>query len=188
MSFDNIIVEATSGKKGTGKDWRTYQSYLADKDGAIMAAFADWVKTHCYATGEDGVFAEEKTAKTRAKLIETGTEQRRLHGDAYYAIQMLGFIKLQKSRGMRRVLISDLRFQVEYNLLCTAAAQGQFILRLYRIEAPRRNQLRIEREAAGDMALAKKLAEDASETELDTIAVPGGMFEIIHNDIDLVPV
>lgn len=178
----DFIVEATSGKKGTGKDYRTLQSYLSNPVGSVIVAFADWVKTHRYALGDEDAFSAEKSAATRANLIATGTEQRQKFGDAYYVLQMLGFIELQRSRGMRRVLIPDLRFEVEFLYLTTTAAQGKFTLLLYRMEAPERNRLRIERESGGDVNLGRQLAEDRSETELDIISKQSGLFQIVWND------
>ncbi len=182
LAQPKFIVEAFGGKKGTGKDWHSSQSYTSDPTGTVIFAFADWIKTHCYALGREEVFDAHKTATTRKFLIDTGTANRKEYGQAYYAVQMLGFIRLLKSRGFKRLIISDLRFKVEYFALCEAADLGEFDLRLFYIHAPKRNQLRIERESAGDKEIAKLLAEDPSEVEMDAIVLESNHFTIINND------
>lgn len=177
-----LDVIAISGKKGTGKDW--YASKLRDWDPAftVIVAFADPIKCRLYGQGHEDVLLAEKPIDTRQCLIETGKQEKQAYGEYFYAKQLLALISLYSSRGIRRVIISDLRFQVELNMLETYYEREEFNLKLIRMEAPERNRLRIEKEAKGDLERAALLAADISEVDLDELAKVPGRFEIIWND------
>ncbi len=178
-----LEVVAISGKKGTGKDW--YASQLLEENPAytVIVAFTDTIKQCLYGQGYEDVLLAEKPIDTRQLLIETGKAEKRAHGDAFYARQLLALIKIYESRGIQRIIISDLRFQVELSMLCSQHDSGEFSLRLIRMEAPERNRLRIERESKGDVDRAAMLASDPSEVELDEVTRRPGLFEIIRNDL-----
>lgn len=178
-----LEVIAISGKKGTGKDW--YAAKLRDWDPAftVIVAFADPIKCRLYGQGHEDVLLAEKPIDTRHHLIETGKQEKKAYGEYFYARQLLALIRLYSSRGTRRVIISDLRFQVELFILEAHRDNGEFSLKLIRMEAPERNRLRIEREAKGDSERGALLAADISEVDLDELSKVPGRFEIIWNDL-----
>lgn len=176
-------VIAISGKKGTGKDWMARR--LLDESPAYTAviAFADPLKQRLYGQDHYDVLLDEKPIDIRALLIETGTAERMQHGPMFYAKQLIALVNLYRSRGFKRVIITDLRLKCELAVLQSREAMGDFKLRLKRMIAPKRNRLRILREAKGETERAEHLAADISETDLDELE-NSGMFELIHNDVD----
>lgn len=175
-------VIAISGKKGTGKDW--YASQLLHENPAYTAlvAFADPLKQRLYGEGHEDVLLADKPIDTRQLLIETGTAEREKFGTRFYAHQMMALIKLYQMRGMRTVIITDLRLKAELGVLQAFASDGLFSLSLIRMEAPKRNQARIEREAKGDMERAARLAADESEVDLDEVATAENGWTVVCND------
>lgn len=175
-------VIAISGKKGTGKDWKASQLLNSDPTYTALIAFADPLKQYLYGKGYRDVLLADKPIDTRALLIEIGTSKRLRHGTNFYAEQLVALLMLYKSRGIKRIIITDLRFKCELSVLKDREAAGDFTLRLLRMIAPNRNMLRIKREANGDHTQAARLAADSSETDLDDLE-DSGQFELIFNDV-----
>lgn len=174
-------VVAISGKKGTGKDWYASKLLNEQPERCVIVAFADALKMRLYGQDHYDVLAAKKTIQTRALLIETGTRERQEYGPDFFAKQLIALLELYSRRGIRNVIISDLRLKDELYILQGAHASGTIALHLVRMEAPERNRERIEQEANGNTELAAALAQDISEVDLDQLA-QAGMFEIVHND------
>lgn len=174
-------VIAISGKKGTGKDWYASQLMNQHPERCVIVAFADALKMRLYGQDHYDVLAANKTIQTRMLLIETGTRERQEYGPDFFAKQLVALLELYSRRGIRTVIISDLRLEIELFVLQASHGRGEIALRLIRMEAPERNRQRIEQEANGDTQLAARLAQDISEVDLDKLANTG-LFEIIYND------
>lgn len=169
-----ILVVATSGKLGTGKDFlidHLLKPFISDEP-SVKITLADHFKIEVIA--KDGVAREkvygDKDDVTRQMLQKRGTEEgRNKYGEDIW-IKILHQVILNfVERGIRIFYISDVRFKNEVRYIQDVL--GGIVIR---VVAPLRNRARLEKEAekvvsaGGDKeGFIAKIASHLSETDLD---------------------
>lgn len=179
--FNKMIVIGVSGKMGVGKDWVT-NNIIAPILGDtrwISLAFADQIKINVavkYNMSHTDLYGS-KTARVRQLLQQEGTDIGRTTDKDIWTRYMDRWLRVHQSRGVQAVIISDVRFENEIELV--RDWDGIMV----RVVAPQRNRDRLATESKSDPYMIHQLATHASETALDH--VPDNLFDvIIHNDVD----
>lgn len=170
----DIVVIATSGKIGSGKDF-IVQNFIvpmlpANTPYAVLS-FADSFKID--AVVKRGVVREEvferKTSLSRKMLQEEGTEKgRNVYGDNIWIRWVNEQIHLYTKRGIRCFIITDVRFPNEVEYIDN---MNGFIVR---VVAPQRTQEKMEAEGL--------IGTHVSETALDTYKWDDRNHFIVEND------
>lgn len=163
---NEIEIFGFSGKMGTGKNYiaeKLFISMLPHKNYMVMA-LADHFKIECCA--KDGVPFEnvfvKKTEETRRMLQKRGTEEGRdVYGENIWIDILNNWIRLYAERGIRRFIITDLRFPNEVEWV--KSMNGY----IFRIEAPLRNRSKLEEESGHDQERLDRIANHSSEISLD---------------------
>lgn len=168
-----------SGKMGSGKNYvaeRILKPMLNPQVPTLVCAFADQLKIDTIY--QDQVAYErvygEKDTESRQLLQRRGTENGRLvHGEDVWIRCMQAWIRAHSERGIKRFLITDVRFENEAEWI---RSLGGMVIR---VEAPERTKAAYEREKCSESAKVH-----ASETALDAYANFDG---VLQNDIDSGP-
>jgi len=161
----NIEIYGFMGNLGEGKNYIAEEIFVNkikeynDKSTLIMA-FADHLKINgiCFNNLEyDKVFIKKDT-ETRKKLQEIGTELGRdKYGKDIWIKIVYNWIKLYVSRGIKRFIITDVRFENEVQFI---KHMKGVIIRIY---APDRNMIKLQQESNNDINIINKLANHPSE-------------------------
>lgn len=164
--FEDVEIYAFSGKLGSGKDHiarHVFQSQLEVKE-TLFLALADHLKVNVINMMNvpyDKVYGP-KDEHSRQCLQHYGTEVvRKEYGDDFWANVLLTWVRLFSDKGIKRFMITDVRFPNEIKVLKKAGAK------IIRIEAPDRNLERLTQEAKGDKNVIEKLRNHRSELALD---------------------
>jgi hypothetical protein len=178
----DVVVIATSGKVGSGKDFIAHKfiiPMLPMGTPYVVVSFADSFKID--AIVKRGVKREEvfekKTPASRKMLQEEGTEKgRNVYGEDIWIRWVNEQIHLYAKRGIRCVIITDVRFpnEVEY----IDVMNGY----VFRIVAPQRTREKMESEGM--------VGSHISETALDNYDWNDSNHFIVENDPeyeDMVP-
>lgn len=167
------------GHQGVGKNYiaeKVLPSVLQDKR-TIVLAFADHFKIDCickYNLEYDKVFGK-KDFETRKKLQIVGTEEGRdVYGQDIWVKMLESWIKVHNSRGIKRFIISDVRYQNEVDWI--KSLNGIVI----KIEAPNRFMARLVSETNNDIEKMNKIKFHQSEKMIDEIM---NYDNIVNNDI-----
>ena len=159
-----MIIIAISGKIGSGKD------YLADiitKECKFRSlnshriAFSDPIKVSCYVDdfSYESLFCK-KTEESRRALQTKGMEMRQ-KDDEIFVKHMKCQLRMALDRGVDVVIVTDLRFKVEFDTLQKLGAN------MIRLDAPQRTKEKMWEECKGDEEKVVKFSNHISETDLD---------------------
>lgn len=184
MSFDptnayTTLIIGMSGKIGTGKNYLLdhvlFPHFVAHQVPCVVMAFADALKMDAIRDQGfvfDDVFGESKPYPVRKYLQEYGEVERKKDSDVWVK-RLHPQLLLHGSRGIKVVLISDLRHENEAKYIYK---MGGLCIR---IEAPVRNKRKLLKESNGDEEKMAAVASHVSETSLDSYS----KFDIvIQND------
>ena len=106
------------GHQGVGKNYiaENILNEILPKKNTLIMAFADHFKVDCVTkknVSYDKVF-KEKDKESRRLLQIVGTEEgRNIYGDNIWINTLETWLNIYKSRGVKRFIISDVRFQNE---------------------------------------------------------------------------
>jgi IS5 family transposase len=118
-----------------------------------------------------------KTPEIRDLLQLEGTEKgRNIHGEDIWIRYIKAWSELHMSRGIKYIIISDVRFKNEYEFI---KKNGGLIFRMF---APNRNEKRLRKESI-DEKMYEKIKNHQSETDLDDVE-----FDIVVNNIDKIDI
>jgi len=150
------------GNLGTGKNYIAEQiltKYLDPKPYMVMA-FADHFKIHAISFDNldyDKVY-HTKDLETRKKLQQIGTEfGRDKCGPDIWCKVLLTWMKVYFERGIKRFIITDVRFENEAEFIKSLGGI------LFKIEAPDRNLKRLQQESNNNLEIIKELQNHRSE-------------------------
>ena len=168
------------GHQGVGKNYIAEKILIKflDTKPTIILAFADHFKID--SIGKHNLEYEKvfhkKDYETRKKLQIIGTEEGRdKYGEDIWINIMHNWIKILNSRGIKRFIITDVRFQNEANWI--KSLNGIII----KIEAPNRYMNRVVDEAGKDTDKIKDIILHPSEKNIDEIK----NYDIcLKNDLD----
>ena len=156
------------GHQGVGKNYiaeNILKKFLGDTP-TIVLAFADHFKIDSIGKFDldyDKVFIN-KDYETRKKLQVIGTEEGRdKYGQDIWIKIMHNWIKVLYSRGIKRFIITDVRFQNEADWI--KSLNGLII----KIEAPNRYMNKVVDEAGKDIDKIKDIILHPSEKNIDDI-------------------
>ena len=103
-------------------------------------------------------FFIKKDTETRKKLQEIGTEfGRNKYGEDIWIKIVYNWIKVYVSRGIKRFIITDVRFENEVNFI---KQLNGIIIRVY---APDRNIIKLRQESNNNQDIIDKLQKHPSE-------------------------
>lgn len=168
------MIIGISGKMGTGKDYianEIRKLLLENNKSVIMMAFADQMKIDCIVNGEveyERVYVM-KDEKSRKILQDYGMERRIKNGADYWIKYIENWIRVYKQRGVECIIITDVRFLNEAEMIHRMGGK------LIRIEASKRNRDKLLQEKS------EQLAGHISECCLDAYY---GFDIILKNDYD----
>ncbi len=159
---------AISGKMGTGKDYFV-ENYIKPfienklKETYIVISFADMIKVNLMV--HHNIQLDElygyKSSKIRNLLQLEGTEKgRNVHGEDIWIRYVKAWSEIFKSRGIKYIIIPDLRFKNELEFI----KKNNGII--FRINAPNRNEKRLKNESS-NYENYEKIKNHQSEIELD---------------------
>ena len=175
-----ILIIGLSGKIGSGKDYITQEiigNYLKERRiEYIHMAFSDAIKVHLMineSISYEKLFIK-KTIETRKKLQNLGMEMRNIDNKIWIK-HLDSWIKIYGNRGIKVILISDVRFDIEYKYI---KEKGGIV---FRIIAPNRTLKKIKEETNNNNKELNDIKTHISETELDD---NNYYDEIILNDND----
>jgi hypothetical protein len=156
------------GHQGVGKNYiaeNILPSILKEKS-SIVLALADHFKIDCICKHNldyDKVFIK-KDFDTRKTLQKVGTEEgRNIYGDDIWIRTLENWMKVFYSRGIKRFIISDLRFQNEVDWI--KSLNGTVI----KINAPERFMSRLISETNNNSEKIKDIMTHPSEKMIDEI-------------------
>ncbi len=170
-----------SGKMGSGKDYiaeNYIKKYIEEelKEKCITISFADMLKINLMVRHDiklNELYGGRKTQEIRKLLQIEGTEKgRNIYGEDIWIRYLEAWSELHKSRGIKYIIIPDVRFKNEYNFI----KKNNGII--FRINSPNRNDKRLREEGDINYEIIKN---HLSEIELDDFK-----FDIIiNNDNDI---
>ena len=161
----DITVYGFMGNIGEGKNYVAEQVFLPkmqelDNQPTLVMAFADHFKIAAISFDNleyDKVFINKDT-QTRQRLQQLGTEQgRNKYGEDIWIKIVYNWIKLYSSRGIKRFIITDVRFENEVKFI--KSINGTII----RVYAPDRNKIKLQQESNNDPLVQTILNNHPSE-------------------------
>jgi len=173
------MIIGVSGKMGTGKDYfieNYIKPYIENKlkEKCLVLSFADMLKVNLMV--HNNIKLNEfnnKTPEIRQLLQYEGTENGRdKYGQDIWIRYIKAWSELHMSRGIKYIIISDVRFKNEYKFIKNN--NGSII----RIDAPNRNEQRLRNESSNEKEY-NKIKNHISEIDLDNM----NFDIIINNDI-----
>jgi hypothetical protein len=180
---DGIKIIGFSGKMGSGKDYISINilgDYLT-KNGIpyIHMAFSDALKVELMAKG--GYTYEslyiKKTIESRMALQKTGMDMRKMD-DTIWIKYLDSWMRVYSMRGTKIIIISDVRFPIEYNYI---KDKGGII---FRIIAPNRTLKKMKEETNENMEEIEIIKKHISETAMDEIPLEKYDAIFYNDDID----
>ena len=169
------------GHQGVGKNYIAEEILLKKLDykPTLVIAFADHFKVEGiskYDLEYDKVYGK-KDFYTRKRLHLIGTEEgRQKFGYDIWIKTIHNWIKVYNSRGIKRFIIPDVRFQNEVDWI--KSLNGVVI----KINAPNRYIARVKEEANNDNEKIKKIISHESENMIDKIENYDFLFNNDYND------
>jgi hypothetical protein len=160
--MENIEIYGFIGNMGVGKDYigKLFIENKNDNKPFLIMAFADHFKIHAISFENlefDKVYGQ-KDFQTRKRLQEIGTELGRdKYGDDIWCNVLNNWIKVYSLRGIKRFIITDVRFENEANFIKSLGGK------IIKIEALDRNLKRLEQESNGDLQILEMLRNHRSE-------------------------
>jgi hypothetical protein len=160
-----------SGKMGTGKDYFVENyviKYIENilKEKCLVLSFADMLKVNLmvHHNIQLNELYGDKTPKIRELLQQEGTEKgRNIYGEDIWIRYVKAWSELYKSRGIKYIIIPDVRFKNEYEFI----QQNGIIFRMH---APNRNNLRLLKENNNNYDIKNHLSEiDLDDVYFDII-------------------
>ncbi len=162
-------IVAFSGKIGSGKDYLSEELQRISRFFGFntqIIAFADYLKITTRV--KDKISHErlfyEKDEESR-RILQTRGMIERKDNDNIYVDVMECLLKIAEDRNMDFVIISDLRFENEFEFLRNRKQHHPSTL--IRIEAPQRTLKKIKDECKGDETKVLNISSHISETSLD---------------------
>lgn len=132
------------GNQGVGKNYIADILFNKSKVPTLILAFADHFKVDCvckYDMNYNKVF-HKKDNETRKKLQRIGTEEgRNVYGEDIWIRITENWIKTFNLRGIKRFIISDVRFQNEVDWIKSLGGK------IIKINAPKRYKTRLYEES-----------------------------------------
>lgn len=171
-----------TGKLGTGKDYLAEQYLCKYLDSInirwLRLSFADQIKVNVMSFMDipfDNLY-KQKTSESRKLLQQEGTENgRNKYGEDIWNKFLKNWCNVHFSRGIQIIIVSDVRFLNEFNLI--KELNGLML----KVIAPQRNELKLQQESQGNLQIYNSIKQHTSETQLDLI--PEHLFDyIIYND------
>jgi hypothetical protein len=163
------------GKRGVGKDFIASKLFQKQNQPTLLVAFADHFKIDGIVDLNlefDKVFGE-KDIYTRKKLQDLGTKFGRDQKNPNIWIDKLeNWIRIHYQRGIKRFIVTDLRFQNEVDWIHKLGGK------VIKIEAPNRNLDRIKREEL-NLDSNQETRNHISELGIEKIT---NYDYLIHND------
>ena len=169
------------GHQGVGKNYIAEEILLKKLDykPTLVIAFADHFKIEGiskYDLEYDKVYGK-KDFYTRKRLHLIGTEEgRQKFGYDIWIKTIHNWIKVYNSRGIKRFIIPDVRFQNEVDWI--KSLNGVVI----KINAPNRYIARVKEEASNDNEKIQKIISHESENMIDKIENYDFLFNNDYND------
>jgi len=155
-------VIGLSGKLGSGKDFYADIIKKTITKDILVLTFADQIKINVmtkHGLPREHVY-ENKTSDTRLLLQKEGLGGREIDPEIW--IKYLdSWMQVHASRGIETIIITDVRFKNEVEFV---HKNGGIVIR---IDAPDRNHERLSKESGDNKELYDKIANHASETDLD---------------------
>lgn len=175
----DVQVFGFSGKMGSGKDFVAQHVFqpLIGQERFVILSFADAMKIQCIV--EEHVPREliygRKTSQSRQTLQAWGKTKRATCGQDVFIRYLHETILNHLSRGVKLILVTDVRFVEEVKYI-EERLQGKVV----RVVAPQRTLAKLLQEAPDDVSVQQTIANDVSETNLDSF--PWSREQIILND------
>jgi hypothetical protein len=178
------MIIGISGKMGTGKDYFVENyiiKYIEEtlKEKYLVLSFADMLKVNLmvHHNIQLNELYGKKNPKIRELLQLEGTEKgRNIHGEDIWIRYVKAWSELYKNRGIKYIIIPDVRFKNEYNFI---KDNNGIVFRMY---APNRNEKRLREESNND-EMYEQIKNHPSETDLDDFK-----FDKIVNNIDKIDI
>ena len=164
QDIKDLEIWGLSGKLGVGKDYVARHYLLPSLDSidsskkSLLLGYADCLKLLCmvkYRLDFDQVFVN-KNQSSRRFLQEEGQLMKDKFGNTVWVNLMESLIKMHFQRGIRRIIITDVRFPQEYDLIHTLGGKVIYV------HAPSRNLKQSKEED-----LNMEQTQHVSETSLD---------------------
>lgn len=156
------------GHQGVGKNYiaENILNDILPKKNTLIMAFADHFKVECVTKKNvpyDKVF-KEKDKESRRLLQIVGTEEgRNIYGDDIWINTLETWLNIYKSRGVKRFIISDVRFQNEVDWI---KKMGGHIIK---VNASDRHENKVCQESNNNTYAKNEISSHVSELEIDTI-------------------
>ena len=169
------------GHQGVGKNYIAEEFLLKKLDNkpTLVIAFADHFKIEGIAKYDldyNKVYGN-KDFNTRKKLHLIGTEEgRQKFGYDIWIKTINNWMKVYNSRGIKRFIIPDVRFQNEVDWI--KSLNGVVI----KINAPNRYMARVKQEACNDIEKIKNIISHESESMIDKVKNYDFTFNNDYND------
>ena len=156
------------GHQGVGKNYiaENILNEILPKKNTIIMAFADHFKVECITKRNvpyEKVF--EKKDKISRKLLQiVGTEEgRNVYGNDIWINTLETWLNIYKSRGVKRFIISDVRFQNEVDWI---KKMGGHVIK---VNASDRHENKVCQESDNNIYAKNEISNHISELEIDTI-------------------
>lgn len=155
-----------SGKIGSGKNFlsekKVFDKLHSMGKNVVIMAFGDILKMMCYA--KDNISYEklfyDKDQQTRKILQTRGMKEREIDNKIF--VKMIECqMRIAFDRNIDIIIISDLRFRIEFDFLKEKGAT------LIRVNAPKRTYDKMFKECSGNKKAINEISEHISEIELD---------------------
>ncbi len=169
------------GHQGVGKNYiaEIVLPKMLSQKNTVVLAFADHFKIDCISkhNADFNKVYGQKDYETRILLQKVGTEEgREVFGYDIWIRTLHNWIKVLHSRGVKRFIISDLRFQNEVEWI--KSLNGIII----KINAPNRYQNRLEIETGNDIDKINEIKNHPSEANIDNIEIYDILVNNDYND------
>ncbi len=169
------------GHQGVGKNYiaEIVLPKMLSQKNTVVLAFADHFKIDCISkhNADFNKVYGQKDYETRILLQKVGTEEgREVFGYDIWVRTLHNWIKVLHSRGVKRFIISDLRFQNEVEWI--KSLNGIII----KINAPNRYQNRLEIETGNDIDKINEIKNHPSEANIDNIEIYDILVNNDYND------
>jgi phosphomevalonate kinase len=177
-----MLIIGLSGKMGSGKDYIA-SNYIIPfikntlKKTPLKMAFSDQLKVNVmtkYNIPYSDVFTK-KTDHTRQLLQHEGTENGRdKHGQDIWIKHFDAWCNVFGSRGIDAIILSDVRFLNELQYI---KQRGGLVIR---IDAPQRNEERLQHDSRGCAVTYNRIKNHPSECNLDNVS--DSCFDFVVNN------
>lgn len=176
----DVEILGFSGKLGSGKNFIAEKVVMKMMEPvpSVILSFADQIKVNVIVQHNADRYKcfVGKDEHTRKLMQRVGTEEgRNVFGHDIWLRYTLEWMLVHASRGIKRIIIPDVRFHNEFDFIKELGGK------LIRVNAPKRNAIALEKEAAKGTGTAAEIASHQSEVELDS----GREFDyVLENDPD----